>query len=384
LSLIRRDGSAPRKDLIEHNVFDCITVYKLLPRLPRTKSKFYIHKMLLRLTITKAIPHRTQGCLRRAHAAVGHTSAYTINSGSFEFAFISTIMANTSDDRDMPSSRSQGLGLEKLDSDYEESASRFSSSLPSFDMNAAINTLKRCEDRYKTEITKISRNLRTFFETHLDPSSPSSTDKVLESMYSDYNLTIFSHSLIGGAFGYVLARSVTTRLIPSSRLFAVVSFTGLSSMLAASAATSLATTDLVKKAMEVVTADGSNKEGTQKSWPYLLTCRPVVQLKECVDNGPCRDLLLGGKVQGGVGFVQAYHQCRRRADLWATQDEFLAIQEEEGLRGVYEDEEELESENTTEQECSKEQGPPPWRENDKRKHEARASGDSSNAGQGWR
>jgi hypothetical protein len=178
-------------------------------------------------------------------------------------------------------------------------------------------------------------------------------------MYSDYNLTIFSHSLIGGAFGYVLARSVTTRLRISPRLLAFVSFTGLSSVLAASAATSLATADLVKKAMETVVADGSKKQATQKSSPCLLTCRPLPQLKECGDNGPCRDLLLGGKVRGGVGFVQAYHQCRRRADLWATYDEFWAIQEDEGLTGVYEYDEELETEGATERESLREQGPQP-------------------------
>jgi hypothetical protein len=38
--------------------------------------------------------------------------------------------------------------------------------------------------------------------------------------HSDYNLTVFSHSILGGAFGYILARAVTTRLGPSPRLFA--------------------------------------------------------------------------------------------------------------------------------------------------------------------
>ena len=80
-------------------------------------------------------------------------------------------------------------------------------------------------------------------------------------IYTD-NLTIFSHSLIGGAFGYVLSRALYTRLPPSPRLFAVVSFTGFSSVLAATAATTIATADLVKKALPYTEAGYvSGREG---------------------------------------------------------------------------------------------------------------------------
>ncbi|GAB5037303.1 Hypothetical protein NocV09_07100110 [Nannochloropsis oceanica] len=262
-------------------------------------------------------------------------------------------MPDNENNRDMPPAKSEGLGLEKLET--EAASSSFPSSSSYDTTAAALSILKRCEARYKQEVLHVGRNLRTFFETHLDTFSSTSssssqagstataTDTNLGSLYSDYNLTIFSHSLIGGAFGYVLARAVTTRLAPSPRLFALVSFTGLSSMLAATAATTLATSDLVKKATQVVVEEKGGKEGGMEApaWPYLIVCRPVTQLKECVQDGGCRRLLAGGKVEGGEGLLLAYKRCRARAEVWATQDEFLAMQEEEvGGKGGREEEDE--------------------------------------------
>jgi len=195
-------------------------------------------------------------------------------------------------DRDMPPAKSQGLGLEKLDAEAASSSFPSSSSSSPFSYSssdttaAALSILKRCESRYKQEVTHIGRNLRAFFETHLDTSPSSSKagtpasemDQKLGGLYSDYNLTIFSHSLIGGAFGYILSRAVTTRLAPSPRLFALVSFTGFSSMLAATAATTLATADLAKKATQVMVEGEGGREGGGVEgpvWPYSLVCRPV-------------------------------------------------------------------------------------------------------------
>lgn len=55
-----------------------------------------------------------------------------------------------------------------------------------------------------------------------DPSQSTIPAPKLKQKTSDYNLTVFSHSILGGAFGYILARAVTTRLAPSPRLFAGV------------------------------------------------------------------------------------------------------------------------------------------------------------------
>lgn len=48
-----------------------------------------------------------------------------------------------------------------------------------------------------------------------------------------------------------------------------------------------------------------------------------------------------GEGGGGEGLLLAYKRCRARAEVWATQDEFLAMQEEEvGGKGGREEEDE--------------------------------------------
>ena len=110
-----------------------------------------------------------------------------------------------------------------------------------------IEVLRACEARYKQEVGRVQRGLSAFFDEHV--TKQDRPDKVLGALYSDYNTTVFTHSILGGAFGYILARAVTTRLAPSPRLFATTTFTALSAFMGAYSATSLATAELVKKSL---------------------------------------------------------------------------------------------------------------------------------------
>lgn len=46
--------------------------------------------------------------------------------------------------------------------------------------------------------------------------------------------------------------------------------------------------------------------------------QPQQQLKECVEDRSCRELL-ETKVDNGRTMLEAYVTCRRRAESWATQ-----------------------------------------------------------------